>query len=119
MVKNFYPEKSKEKRNDNLMSLVLDSTEEFGKSMDDEMLAAALIYRGTKNNRAEDIKKANELAEKDVYGGSYFTPALYFRYMEYLTEKARENLLDDLRLSVAPGAWLRTVRQGYGNVNIP
>ena len=101
------------------MNLVLDSVEEFGKSMDDEMLAAALIYRGIKKGRPEDIKKANELAERDVYGGSYFTPALYFKYKKYLTEKARENLLDDLRLSVAPGAWLRTTRQGYGNVNIP
>ena len=66
------------------------------------------------------LKKANELATKDgVYSGSYFTPILYFKYGRYLTEKARENLLDDLRISVAPGNWLRVTKQGYGNVNIP
>jgi hypothetical protein len=120
MVKDFQLEKSKEKRNDTLMNLVLDTVEEFGKSSDDEMWATALIHRGIKQNQPEDIEKANELAEKDgVYGGAYFTPAFYFRYVSYLSEKAKENLLDDLRISVAPGNWLRVTRQEYGNVNIP
>ena len=120
MVKDLLPEKSKEKRAVTLWNVVLETYEEFGKSSDDEMTAAALIERWLKTKRPEDLEKANALAEADgVYGGSYLTPALYFKYRRYLSEKAQENLLDDLRISIAPGNWLRVTKQRYGNVNIP
>jgi hypothetical protein len=119
MVKDLQREKSMEKRNEALWSVVLETVEEFGKSSDDFMTAAALIERWLKYKRPEDLKKANELAEIDGLGGDYLTPALYFKYKRYLSEKAQENLLDDLRISVAPGNWLRVTKQGYGNVNIP
>ena len=106
MVKDLQKEKSVKKRNESLWNVVLETVEEFGKSSDDQMTAAALIERWLKTKRPEDLEKANDLAQSLV-GGDYFTPALYFKYGRYLSEKAQENLLDDLRISVAPGNWLR------------
>ncbi|MEM2915271.1 MAG: hypothetical protein QXH91_07725, partial [Candidatus Bathyarchaeia archaeon] len=110
-----------EERTNRLMEYVIKTLSET-ENIDNWVLclALSLMERGTKFNRREDLVKANELAAlKSIQGGDYYTPILYFKHYHQLTPEARENLLDDLRLSVAPGAWLRTVRQGYGNVNIP
>ena len=125
MVEDFQKGGTAGERTWRLIKSVIDVAEETdweknAENMDQVMLAAAFIEKGIRYNLPEYITKANMLAEKDgVYVGSYYSPMLYFKYGKYLTEKAKENMLSDFRISMAPGNWLRVTKQGYGNVNIP
>jgi hypothetical protein len=126
MIDDLQMEGTKEERRWRLIQRVIDVAEKFGwdnlgkMGADTEMLAVDLIEKAIKYNCPEDVRKANELAEMDgAYGGSYLTPILYFKYRSYLTDKAKANLLSDMKISMAPGNWLRVTKQGYGNVNIP
>jgi hypothetical protein len=124
MIDDFQKGGTREERTWRLIKFAIDIAEETdwekNGASDLEMLAAAFIERGRRYNRPEDIDAADKLAQKDgIFGGSYFSPILYFKYRDMLTEKAKQNLLSDFKISMAPGNWLRVTKQGYGNVNIP